>query len=146
MDVGSASCKASTSLTGCEWLVRANVIATSALLIAAGVMLWLARMDAVLAWTWDALPWILSALAIMKMTAAVWIAMRVFNERLVRNCVLLATAACWCGAVFGVYGACVWFVDTAFVPHYLLLLIAIVVVPLSRVSAGPLALAWNRHR
>src|SRR6266511_896180 len=43
-------------------------------------------------------------------------------------------------------GLLVWFFSTPFVAHYLLALIAILAVPLVRLSAAPLALAWNRHR
>ena len=133
-------------LTGRAWLAKANAFGTLVLLLCAGLVLWLARIDAVLAWIWDAVPWILIALAALKMMAAAWIFTRVFRARLMTDGTLVAVAACWCGAVFVLYGVLVWFVDTPFVPHYLLLLAAIVTVPLSRLSASPLALAWNRHR
>ena len=35
---------------------------------------------------------------------------------------------------------------TPLVPRYVLMLLVILAVPLARVSAAPLALAWNRHR
>jgi len=43
-------------------------------------------------------------------------------------------------------GALVGCVDTPIFPRYLLALVAILAIPLARVSAAPLALAWNRHR
>lgn len=133
-------------LAGREWLVKANVFGTLALLVAGGMALWLVPMRAMLAWMWDAIPGILSTLAILKIIAATWIANRVFKERLLSDRALVVVAACWCGAVFAVYAAFVWFVDTPFVPHYLLLLAAILAVPLARISAGPFSLARNRHR
>lgn len=133
-------------LTGREWLVKANVFGTLVLLAAGGIVLWIVPLGVVLASLWEALPWILIAVAIVKLAAAIWISARVFNERLIADRVLLAIAACWCGAVLSLYFAFVWFVDTALVPHYVLLLAAIVAVPLTRVSAAPVALAWNRHR
>ena len=57
-----------------------------------------------------------------------------------------AGAAWWCVAVFALYGVLVWMLDTPHVPHYLLMLLAILAIPLARLSAAPLALAWNRHR
>ena len=48
--------------------------------------------------------------------------------------------------VFALYGVLVWLVDTPFIPRYVLALIAILAIPLARLSAAPLALAWNRHR
>ena len=45
-----------------------------------------------------------------------------------------------------VYAVLLWFFATPIMPRFLLLLIATVTVPLVRLSAAPLALAWNRHR
>ena len=132
--------------TGREWLIKANVFGTLALLLVVGLLLWIVPLGAMLAAIWDALPWVLAAVMIMKLSAAIWIAVRGFNDRLIPEHVLLMIAACWSAGVFSLYFAFVWFVDTAFVPHYLLLLAAIVAVPLTRVTAGPVALAWNRHR
>src|SRR5213594_1192514 len=78
--------------------------------------------------------------------AAPWIATRLDRNRLLGDRALVAGAACWVLAVFALYGVLVWFFSTPFVAHYLLALIAILAVPLARISAAPLALAWNRHR
>ena len=48
--------------------------------------------------------------------------------------------------MFALYGVLVWFFSTPFVERYVLALIAILAVPLARISAAPLGLAWNRHR
>jgi hypothetical protein len=48
--------------------------------------------------------------------------------------------------VIALYGLFAWFFSTPFVPRYFLALVAILAIPLARVSAAPLALAWNRHR
>jgi hypothetical protein len=95
---------------------------------------------------WSALPLIFTLLVSVKMSAAVWIATRLYRNRLLSDRVLVAGAACWCVAVFALYGVLVWMLDTPHIPHYLLLLLAILAIPLARLSAAPLALAWNRHR
>ncbi|HEX9310311.1 MAG TPA: hypothetical protein VF887_05830, partial [Gemmatimonadaceae bacterium] len=59
---------------------------------------------------------------------------------------LVTGAACWSVAVLALYGVLVWLLDTPHIPHYLLMLVAILAIPLARLSAAPLALAWNRHR
>jgi hypothetical protein len=59
---------------------------------------------------------------------------------------LLAGAALWLAAVATVYSVLLWLFATPIMPRFLLLLIATVTVPLVRLSAAPLALAWNRHR
>jgi hypothetical protein len=48
--------------------------------------------------------------------------------------------------VLALYGVLVWLVLGPLIPRYFLMLLAILGVPLARVSAAPLALAWNRHR
>jgi hypothetical protein len=40
----------------------------------------------------------------------------------------------------------VWILPGLLARGWLLMLIAIVMIPLTRLSAAPLALAWNRHR
>jgi hypothetical protein len=80
------------------------------------------------------------------MSLAVWIATRLYRDRLLSDRVLVVGAASWCVAVFALYGILVWMLDTPHIPHYLLLLLAILAIPLARLSAAPLALAWNRHR
>jgi len=95
---------------------------------------------------WSALPLIFAVLAAAKMIAAVWIGLRLYHKRLVTDRTLVTGAAYWCFAVFALYGVLVWLLDTPHIPHYLLMLVAILAIPLARLSAAPLALAWNRHQ
>jgi hypothetical protein len=95
---------------------------------------------------WSALPLIFAVLVGLKMVAAVWIIVSLFQSRLVSDRTLLIGAASWCVAVLALYGVLAWLLDTPHFPHYLLLLLAILAIPLARLSAAPLALAWNRHR
>jgi hypothetical protein len=95
---------------------------------------------------WSALPLIFAVLVSIKMIAAVWIAVRLYHTRLVSDRTLVTGAGTWCLAVLALYGVLVWLLDTPHIPHYLLMLLAILAIPLARLSAAPLALAWNRHR
>jgi hypothetical protein len=95
---------------------------------------------------WSAFPWIFAVLVGFKMIAAIWIGVRLYNRRLVTDRTLVTGAACWSLVVFALYGVLVWLLDTPHIPHYLLMLVAILAIPLARLSAAPLALAWNRHR
>jgi hypothetical protein len=95
---------------------------------------------------WSALPLIFAILVSLKMIAATWVAVRLYRGRLFSDRALLIGAACWSVAVFALYGVLVWLLDTPHIPHYLLMLLAIMAIPLARLSAAPLALAWNRHR
>src|SRR2546423_6207298 len=95
---------------------------------------------------WSALPLIFAILVGLKMIAAVWIGVRLYQRRLLSDRALVTGAACWSVAVFALYGVLVWLLDAPHIPQYLLMLVAILAIPLARLSAAPLALDWNRHR
>jgi len=134
-------------LTGRAWIVKGSVLLTLTLLILLGpIVEWIIDSSNVQRALWHALPLILAGLVTLKMSAAAWIATRLDRSRLLGDRALVAGAACWVLAVLALYGVLVWFFSTPFVAHYLLALIAILAIPLARISAAPLALAWNRHR
>ena len=134
-------------LTGREWIVKGSVLITLTLLILLGpIVEWIIDSPSVQRALWNALPLILGILVGIKMSAAAWIATRLDRSRLLGDRALVAGAACWVLAVLALYGVLVWFFSTPFVARYVLALIAILAVPLARISAAPLALAWNRHR
>ncbi len=135
------------AMTGREWLIKTAVFGTLTL---AGVIVplayWSSGRKVILARLWVALPWILATLAALKLAAAAWLANRLRDRGLVRDRVLLAGAVCWDIAVFAIYGLLAWITPALLVRRYAIALIAILAVPLVRVAAAPLALAWNRHR
>jgi hypothetical protein len=55
-------------------------------------------------------------------------------------------AAAWLAMVLALYGVFAWILDMPHIAHYFLLLLAIMAVPLARLSTVLLALASNRHR
>lgn len=137
----------SIQLTGREWLVRVNTFVTLILTCAVlPVISWMRRKPGDFEALFDALPEILAVAVTLKMLLASWIAVRLHAERLLSDRALVIAAAAWLAAVLAVYGAFAWLTDSPQIPKYFLLLLAILFVPLARVSAAPLALAWNRHR
>jgi hypothetical protein len=133
-------------LTGRARLIKGSVFLTLTFLFLLGPLAqWLTDHERLGA-LWSALPLILAILVFFKMTAAAGIAARLYRTRLLSDRALVAGAAGWCAAVLTLYGLLVWFFSTPFVPRYLLALVTILAIPLARLSAAPLALAWNRHR
>ena len=132
-------------LTGRESLIKSSVLLRlSLLIIILPVAQWIIDHRVV---TWlDDIPWILAGLVCLKMSAVAWIATRLYQSRLLSDRTLVTGAAVWLVAVLALYSVLVWLVDTPIIPRYLLALIAILAVPLARLSSAPLALAWNRHR
>jgi hypothetical protein len=135
-------------LTGRRWLIRSSVVlalALMTLLIPAAQRIVAWRPD-VLAALWENWPRLVAVLVGLKMFAATWIAHRLVQQRLISDRTLIAGAAGWMLAVLAIYAVLVWIADTTLIPRYPMALLAILAVPLARVSAAPLALAWNRHR
>jgi len=134
-------------LTGRDWLIKGSVLAGLIALLA----LWpltdevIGNMK-VQGVVWNALPWILAAMVLTKMIAGGWVAIRLYDSRLLSDGALVAGAAAWLFAVVAMYGVLVWFADSPAIPRYLLGAVAILNVPLARVSAAPLAFEWSRHR
>jgi hypothetical protein len=148
----SATCKQLVQslcigLTGRDWLIKGSVFLALALLAAAAPLA-----DAIISnrslqsAIWNGLPWILVALVCIKACLASWIAVRLHDRRLLSDRALVLGAACWFVTVLALYGVLEWLAASPLVPRYFLGAIAILQVPLVRVSAAPLALEWSRHR
>ncbi|HET9634464.1 MAG TPA: hypothetical protein VFP26_00920 [Gemmatimonadaceae bacterium] len=133
-------------LTGRGALIKGSVVLVLGFLFLFGPFAeWIVETER-LGRIWAALPLIFSTLVVMKMIAVSLIGLRLFERRLVSDRMLLTWAAAWCVAVFTLYGILAWLLDAPHIPHYLLMLVAILGIPLARLAAAPLALAWNRHR
>ena len=134
-------------LTGREWIIKTNgFVALTFLVIIGPILEWISGSGRTISTLWDVWPWIVVALVGAKMAMAVWVAIGLYRSRLLSDRTLVAGAACWMVAVLALYGVLVWWIDTPLIPRYILALFAILAIPLARVSAAPLALAWNRHR
>ena len=134
-------------LTGLDWLIRGSVLLALAFLVALGPLAdGIVRSQAVQSAIWNGLPWLLAALVFLKMIAGAWVAIRLYDSRLLSDRALVAGAACWLATVLALYGVLEWFAASPLIPRYFLGAIAILQVPLARVSAAPLALASSRHR
>jgi hypothetical protein len=134
-------------LTGREGLIKGSVfIALAVLSIIGPVAHWIGNNDGARVALWHALPWIAAVLVIVKLSAATWIAARLHESGLFAGRTIIIGAVCWDVVVIALYGLLVWIFPEILIPHYVLALVAILEVPLARVSAAPLALAWNRHR
>jgi len=134
-------------MSGREWVVKASVFVTLSFFAIVGPSaLWIVRNRDVMAALWNAFPWILGVLVCLKISAAVWIAMRLHDSRLFSDRTLVIGAACWDVMVFALYGLLAWIFPALLIRRYFLALVAILAIPLVRLSAAPLALTWNRHR
>jgi hypothetical protein len=134
-------------LSGRAWLVKGSVL-LALVVVTVGLPLaaWVSERITVLVEVVRALPAILAVLAALKLSGAAWTTARLYDGALVGGRTLVIGTAAWLGVVLVLHGLFVWIIDTPYVPSYVLLLAAILVTPLVRVSAAPLALEWNRRR
>ena len=133
-------------LTGRSSLIKASVFLTIGFIFLFGPFAdWIADSGR-LGEIWSALPLILSTLVAVKMIVVIWLGQRLFRRRLLSDRALVGGAAVWCAAVLALYGVLAWLLDAPHIPHYLLMLVAILTIPIARLSAAPVALDWNRHR
>jgi hypothetical protein len=134
-------------LSGREWLIKAYAVLLLAFLVVIGPIAdWIIENSDVQAELWNALPLILAILVGVKMSAASLVAIRLYRSRLLSDRALVTSAAVWLVAVLALYVVFVWLLLTPLFPRYVLALLAILPIPLARLSAAPLALAWNRHQ
>jgi hypothetical protein len=134
-------------MSGREWVIKASVFAALTFLaIVLPLAVWISRSKYAIALLWNNLGSIAAVLVCIKLTAAVWIAMRLHDRRLLSDRTLIISAVCWDVTVFALYGVLAWIVPFELIGKNVLALIAILEVPLARIAAAPLALAWNRHR
>jgi hypothetical protein len=134
-------------LTGRMWLIRTSVLVVFALLVATWPLAHVfARSEAARFFAWDNLPWIIAGLVCAKLAAASWVAVRLHAGGIVSDRMLVTGAALWLAAVVALYAFLEWIAAAPIYPLYFVAGIAILFVPLARVSAAPLALAWSRHR
>lgn len=134
-------------LTGREWVVNAAGITFGGLfLILLGGGLWLyydpELLPTVVAWA----PWLLGAAFAVKASLAAWTIVSLQRRRLVPAARIRRALSAWCAIVVVSSGCSIWLLPRAWAAPWQLIAGCVFVVPLSRLTAAPLALAWNRHR
>jgi len=135
------------SMSGREWIVKSSaLLALSLLAFIVPLAHRIAGNKAIMAALWTALPLVAALLALLKTAAAAWIAVRLRDRRLLSDRTLLVGAACWNVSFLALYGLLLWIVPRLLLPAHFLAFIAIIEIPLVRLSAAPLAFAWNRNR
>jgi hypothetical protein len=134
-------------MSGRAWLIKGSgLLALSLATFAIPIGDWILSSKGVMANLFFALPSILAILVACKLFVAGWIAIRLYDARLFDGRQLIAGAILWNAGVFALFALLRWIFPSLVVRSDLLLLAATLMVPLARLSAAPLALAWNRHR
>jgi hypothetical protein len=134
-------------LSGRPRLIRATILAGLLfLMVLFPAIAWLREQRQLQNTIFDGLPWILAVVITVKLIAGAWIAIQLYDRHVFTDRALIGGALVWMVSVIAVYGLLTWLESSPAFPSYFLGAIAILAVPLVRISAAPLALAWSRHQ
>ena len=92
------------------------------------------------------LPWLLGLLVVARLLAAGWALRRVLQQGLLEPRTALRWLTVWLLLAAALIGLLVWILPTDVVPWYYSAFAVLFVLPMARLAASPLVLAWNRHR
>ncbi len=135
------------AMSGRDWAVKGIVFATLMLVTAGFFILgWILDTRARMAAAWSAIPWVMAGLVALKLVLAMWVMRRGAARELFTGKRLVFAAIAWDLCVLAVYGMLVLILPEILMRRYVLLLVAMLVVPFVRLAAAPLAVAGNRHR
>src|SRR5206468_9341635 len=83
-------------LTGREWVIKSTVLLALVFLVAVGpVAEWIWFDRNVQSAIWNGLPWILALLVCVRVGAGAWVAIRLYDRRLLSDRTLVIGAVCW---------------------------------------------------
>jgi hypothetical protein len=135
------------TLLGRAWLFWGNIFVLSLALIFVcwAIAWWLVnpqQRDAVVNTFW-----LCASLAlVLKLIASVWVWFEVSRRGLLKSRTLALLLCGWLLVGAGLFGLLAWVLPTELIPLYGIALLLALVLPFTRITIGPLALAWNRHR
>jgi hypothetical protein len=122
-----------------EWSILVGVFGFFALL----VVLANARSRELL---WALLPALATVAILLKLLAAGVAALEVRRQGLLETHELAKLLGLWLLTTLGLIALLLWLIPGGLVPAWLLICGVVLEIPLARLIAAPLALAWNRHR
>lgn len=135
------------AMSGYDWAVKGIAFATLALVTFGFLALgWILESRYRIAVALNAIPWLMAALIALKLLLAMRVMRRGAERGLFSRKQLILGAIVWDACVLAVYGLLVLILPEILFRRYLLLLVAMLVVPFVRLAAAPLAVARNRHR
>lgn len=135
------------SLTGNPWLIKSTVLIGLIGIMFAGPGLgWFFRNPSAQSKVWNVLPLIMMALVLLKFVAGAIVVSTLHARRVFDDATLIKGAVAWLAGVAVIYAVLAVFFTDVMTPPYLKASIAILLMPLARLSAAPLALEWSRHR
>jgi hypothetical protein len=134
-------------LSGRKWIIQGSIFGgTTALVVLGYIAGWIYRNPESHAAVLIALPWLLGACVLCRLLAAAWALRRILCKNLMEIRTLQLWLFTWLMVGLTLFGTFAWIVPSELVPPHYLAFAVLLVMPMARLAATPLALAWNRHR
>lgn len=135
------------SLTGRIWLITCGLFAGVAAFAALWILgAWLYRDPEARGSLRTVWPWLLGLLILCRLLAAGWALRRGLHAGLLDLRTIRRWLTAWLLFGAALFGLLAWVVPAELVPWYYSAFAVLLVLPMARLAASPLVLAWNRHR
>jgi hypothetical protein len=134
-------------LTGRKWVIQVSLIVGAFVFcVLCAVGGWIHNH----AETWETframLPWLLALLIACRLLAASWVVRKAIRRRLLDEKTVLCWLVAWLLLAVALFGLLACVVPTEVVPLHYVAFAVVLSLPMTRLAASPLVLAWNRHR
>lgn len=134
-------------LTGHAWVINGFIVGvTTSFVVSSLVGLWIYHHPEYHEPLLRAVPWVMAAAAGLKLAAAGWAVRALHRRRLLSPITLGRLLALWSLSVLGLIALLTWLLPAPVLSVFYVVFGVVLFVPLARLLAAPLALAWNRHR
>jgi hypothetical protein len=134
-------------LTGREWIIKGSIFVGMFVYFGLAMMAtWVYLERSFYEMVVAAFPWVLGGAVLLKAGLAIWAVRALHDLRLIDARLLAALLTGWVVVAGALVALLCWLVPSEMVAWEYLAVGVVLVLPLVRPMAAPLALAWNRHR
>jgi hypothetical protein len=131
------------TLTGRKWLATLLSLLMMAIFsLTAIIGTWVYKQPEIQPRLFAATPWLIGASLVAKLCSAAFVFAALHKQRSIPPSAMIWWLGAWCLAAVGLCGLLALWVP----PSPMLAACVLLLLPLTRVAAAPLALHWNRHR
>jgi hypothetical protein len=135
------------SLTGRRWIIESAWGGLMMVMVGLGLVgIWIGKHPEIHEHLLALLPWLLGLLLACRLSVAGLALREGLRRRVLEPHTVVRWVTAWVCVALTLFGLLAYAVPTESVPLYNLAFAVLFAMPMARLTAAPLALAWNRHR